>query len=149
MWPKLQACGAASHIACNRTKPQPSTFSQAKATIVKWPVFEQYISYFTVVSELVDRSCRNGSDTLIMCVHTKAFLTSRCSCSLQASLSTKQHYSSVFLPNDTPPRIKIASLSFTSEYDPRKWNLSKLCKCAVMHVRKPQWRKCKILCQEN
>ena len=54
------------------------------------------VSNFTVVSEPVDCSCSSGANTLI---RTKAFLTRGRLCSLQSPLSTKRHYSSIFLPN--------------------------------------------------
>ena len=36
--------GLASCAACNRMKPCPSNFSQAKATILEWPVFQPYLT---------------------------------------------------------------------------------------------------------
>ena len=85
-------CGPASRLR-NCGKPHPSYFSQVKATtIVEWPVFQQYLT--SLVSESVDCSCRDGADTLIIRVHTKAFLKCGRSYSLQPAW-LKWHYSGV------------------------------------------------------
>ena len=55
---------------CNCAKPHPS---QVKATIVETigVVSVSVVPYFTVVSESVNCSCRDGTNTLIMRVYTK------------------------------------------------------------------------------
>ena len=59
----------ASRAACNHTRPRPSNFSKQATHDSGRVACVSALSYFTVVSESVNCSRRNGTDVPIARVH--------------------------------------------------------------------------------